>query len=336
MRRDRLFIRSFWGAILMMAALVIGLSAVALLRDHPVLARILPPPAPSLHEIPETRLGQMIREAGEAAYRSQAARLDDLLASAYAPVYAGIPAYADFHYSLLGEYSELGAAALGRMGEAMEGRLFPGLAHRLEGVAADLDQGFLDIFSQTLDRQIGAELAALERPAVLGEVTRGIEDDAIARVRVTAPVAAAMTLAAPPAIKAASALMAKKLATKIAGKAAAKGAVKATGIGGGAAGGAAICAPGGPIASIICGAGAAAVIWFGTDAAIVNLDEYFNREEFEAELRAMIDENREAVRAEFLAALNAGLMARVSRPPAPGQPREASGVAGSFRDQARP
>jgi len=305
MRRGSLFIRSFWGAILLMAALVIGISAAALMRGHPVVACILPPPAPQIHEIPETRLGQMIRAAGEAAYHAQALRLDDLLASAYAPAYAGIPAYADFHYSLLGEYSELGAAALGRMGEGMEQRLFPDLAEGLQRVAADLDHGFLDTFRQTLDRQVGTELAASDRPAVLGDVTRRIQEDAIARIGVTAPVAVAMTLAAQPAIKVTAALMAKKLATKIAGKAAAKGAVKATGIGGGAASGAAICSPGGPIASILCGVGAAAVIWFGTDAAIVHLDEYFNRDEFEAELRAMVDENRDAVRAEMLAALNA-------------------------------
>ena len=305
MKRGGLFIRSFWVAILLMAALVIGLSVMAMMRDHPIVARILPPPAPVTHEIPETRLGQMIHDAGEAAYAAQTSRLDGLLEAAFAPVYAGIPAYADFHYSVLGEYSELGAAALGQMSEGMETRLFPQLGAGLERVAADLDQGFVTTFRDHLEGQISDELAASGAKVALGEMTQHIQQDAVSRIAVTAPVAVAITLTAQPAVKAAAALMAKKMATKIAGKAAAKGAVKATGVGGGAASGAAICSPGGPIASVLCGAGAAAVIWFGTDAAIVNIDEYFNRDEFEADLRMMIDENRAEVKQGLLAALNA-------------------------------
>lgn len=298
-----LFQRSFWIAILLMAAAVIGLSVLAMLRDHPVVSRNPPPVAPQTREIPESQLGQMIRKAGDAAFQAQEQRVDGLLAAAYGPVYTAIPAYADFHYSVLGEYSELGTAALGRMSEGMEARLFPELAPALVKVAQDLDRGFMDNFRASLDRQVGEELAGSGASVGPGEVTRHIQRDAIARIGVTAPVAVTMTLAAQPAVKAAAGLMAKKLATKIAGKAAAKGAVKATGVGSGAAGGAAICSPGGPVASILCGAGAAAVIWFGTDAAIVNLDEYFNREEFEAELHAMIDDNRAEARRHLLGAL---------------------------------
>ncbi|MTH76225.1 hypothetical protein [Paracoccus aestuariivivens] len=301
MKRQHLFARSFWAVIGLLAVIVIGLSVLAAMRDHPVVARIIPP-AP--REIPQSRIEAMIRDAGEAAYQAQAARLDQLLAAAYAPVYAGIPSYAEFHYSVLGEYTELGSAALGQMGDAMESRLFPDLAAGLGKVADDLDAGFLASFTARLDQQIQTELQGAGAGIALGDVTRSIQQDAINRVAITAPVAVAMTVAAKPAIKAVAATMAKKMATKVASKAAAKGAVKATGIGGGAATGAAVCSPGGPIASVICGAGAAAVIWFGADAAIVNIDEYFNRDDFETELHGMIDQNHAEVKARLLAMLN--------------------------------
>ena len=41
----------------------------------------------------------------------------------------------------------------------------------------------------------------------------------------------------------------------------------------------------------LCVVGGAAA-WVATDAAIISLDEYFNRDEFEAELRQLIDEDR--------------------------------------------
>ena len=51
----------------------------------------------------------------------------------------------------------------------------------------------------------------------------------------------------------------------------------------------------------MCGIVGGAAAWFLTDAVVVNIDEYFNREDFEAELRAILDEDR-AEKHELLAA----------------------------------
>jgi hypothetical protein len=60
-----------------------------------------------------------------------------------------------------------------------------------------------------------------------------------------------------------------------------------TGVGGGAL----LCSWSGPGAAV-CGIVGGAAAWFLTDAAVINIDEYFNREDFEAELRAILDEDR--------------------------------------------
>ena len=52
-----------------------------------------------------------------------------------------------------------------------------------------------------------------------------------------------------------------------------------------------LCSWSGPGAAA-CGVVGAVAAWLVTDAVIINLDEYFNRDEFEAELRQIIGEDR--------------------------------------------
>lgn len=87
-----------------------------------------------------------------------------------------------------------------------------------------------------------------------------------------------------------------KVATKVIAKTAVGVAVKGTGIGGGAATGAAIGAFMGPVGAGVGGVLGGAVAWFAVDSAIVLIDELWNREEFEDDLRAMIDEERHILR----------------------------------------
>ncbi len=79
--------------------------------------------------------------AGEEAAKVQA-EIDPMLDKAYEPVYAGIPAYMDFHYSLKGEWLELGAAAIGEISSGLDKYMFAGLDKRLDSVAVDLGRDF--------------------------------------------------------------------------------------------------------------------------------------------------------------------------------------------------
>ncbi len=46
------------------------------------------------------------------------------------------------------------------------------------------------------------------------------------------------------------------------------------------------------MASMLLARSRAIAAWFLTDAAFININEYFYRDEFEAELRALVDEDR--------------------------------------------
>ncbi len=89
---------------------------------------------------------------------------------------------------------------------------------------------------------------------------------------------------------------ASKMAVKILAKVGAKTALKAGGIGGGAATGATIGALGGPVGSAIGGTIGGIIGWFVTDKIIIELDEVFNREEFEEELRKLVDQEKENIK----------------------------------------
>ncbi|SNS97202.1 hypothetical protein [Antarctobacter heliothermus] len=283
--RTRTTTRFFWGTLVALFA-VVSIAAVA---------AFLHKPAPTHLDIPPTRLETALTESVEKARAEVVSDLDTYLDPVYAPAYAAIPRYADFHYSILGEYVELGEAALGQSSEALEQRLLAGFDARLTNAAAGIDATFVQAYRDTVETRIRQEAAPETFDLPLGEMTASAISDAVQRAKVTAPVAAMVALGGKSALKATAKLFAKKLATKVASKAAAKGIAKGGGIAAGAGGGALLCSWLGPGAAI-CGAAGALVVWLATDAAIIGLDEYFNRDEFEAELRLMLDKDRAAKR----------------------------------------
>ena len=70
----------------------------------------------------------------------------------------------------------------------------------------------------------------------------------------------------------------------------------------GAGGGALLCSWSGPGAAV-CGVIGGAAAWLLADAAVIGIDEFFNREEFESQLRMILDEDRAQRRDQFSAAL---------------------------------
>ena len=215
-----------------------------------------------------------------------------------------VPAYAEFHYSVLGEYTELAGAVLGRMESELSTRLFGGMEEQLQAAAARIDTAYVAAFATELERQTGKMLAATPEVDVLDQATQAVLASMEQRMRVTAPLAgvAAMTGGAA-AIKVISSAMAKKVATTVAAKAAAKGVVKTVAISGGAGTGAAVGLTVGPIGSLLGGVVGAIGAWLLADVAVVNIDEYFNREEFEQHLHAMIDAERDRMIADWTAGL---------------------------------
>lgn len=258
---------------------------------------------PSEYEISPTTLETIFSDTAEVARLAVEPDVGAVLRSVYAPVYAAIPIYAEFHYSVLGEYTELTEAALGQMSGAIEERLFAGFGARLNGAAQTLDQRYVEEYQNALRNNIQSKIPAENLSLPLGQMSQSVLEDAMSRARIAFPIASVSAgIVGSGGLKAISALIAKKMATKIAAKAAIKGVAKGGGVLAGVGGGALACSWSGPGAAL-CGIAGGAAAWLFTDAVIVNIDEYYNRAEFEAELRMMIDDDRRAKEVMINAAL---------------------------------
>ena len=273
----------FWGSIVIMATLSILLSVMAIYHqgtDNSVAV----PSEPSAIEMSGSGLKTVLEEANIIAADMVKRQISPMLDTAYQPAYDAIPMYADIHYSVWGEYAELGAAAIGDVGVKLEETLFGGLGPRLESVGGELDQVFNTAFQASLEQ----EKDRIEGSAAsLGPLTEIAFADAQRRMFVTVPVGTAAITGT----KAIAAVIAKKIGAKLAAKAALKAGGKWALVGTTAGGAAALCAWSGPGAGLCAAAGGIGA-WLVADYGIVKLDEYWNRDDFESELRKMIDEQK--------------------------------------------
>lgn len=273
---------AFCGTLVLLAGATVGIALLGSLRpgdpDVTIIEREL---EPSIVE-------QVLTTSSTQTLQSVAPSIDRLLLEAYRPVYDAIPEYVNFHYSVRGEYTELFLAVQGQIGADLHERLFDGFEQRIKGTYSKLDEQYFEAFKSNLEAEIQS---VMPEGAVLGEATQLALNDATDRAKVSYPVAGAAAIVGSGGLKALTAGMATKLGATIAAKAAAKGALKGSSVLAGAGGGAAICSWGGPLA-VACGVGGGIAAWLLADAAIVNLDELINRDEFEAHLRELIDTDK--------------------------------------------
>jgi hypothetical protein len=277
---------------------------------------------------------------GRAAARALLAdELDAGLDEVFAGVRERLPAFADWYYSLGGEYSRLGMAALAQLnladGEYIAGRaaamLFP--HEDWERALAGLDSRMLAALQARQQRMradwlatLGQRLAPYRVPAPLesardagrsqllefdGFIARWVaeEQQAVAhRIRLSTAAggsaAAGMVLWRRAAARAAGA----------SGRAlAARGASRtATRAGAATTGSLAICAATGPAAAG-CALIAAAVAWVATDWALLKVDEARNRDDLLVALETGLAQLQEQMRDDVLAAYDAAAREREAR-----------------------
>lgn len=234
-----------------------------------------------------TQVEQWFNAAGEEAEKVREqirGRLDEV----YAPVYAGIPKYMDFHYSLTGEWLELGSAAMGNLGGGLEKHLFDGFDRRLDAVSEQLALEFDQSFRTALDEAMAAEPGGAE--AFGPVVTKALRDSQDRMKKTAGTVGVALVGGA--TLKAFTTAFAKKLSIKLAAKVGTKTGMKWAAAGTGAAASAGACSWAG-LGAAACAVVGAAIAWVATDVAMINLDEYVTRDDFERDLRALIDDHKE-------------------------------------------
>lgn len=283
--------RWYWGTAGLLIVTALGVTAIA--DKH------LGPRGPF---VDETAAGQA-PEDGNAAWADEVMRraegvamavvseIDPELDRVFVPVYAGIPDYMEFHYSLKGEWLELGAAVLGQMESQLDQQLFNGLDGRVASIAQRLQADFDGLWLSSVEDAL-AQSSLNEGP--IAELAERSVRDARDRIRTTAAVygglgAGAVALSVLPRV------VASKLGPKIAGKVAVKTGARLVTVASGAGTGAALCSWAGPGAAA-CAAVGMAVSWVGVDYAMINLDKHVSQEEFEQDLHVLVDEQKAAIR----------------------------------------
>ena len=205
--------------------------------------------------------------------------IDAGVEEAFAPVYAAIPPLLDWHYSFIGQYAELGLALTGRLEGEIESRLFGELEEGIGLAVDDVGRVMQEEVLTEIERWFGREVAALP-PGLRGGVGRALEtllEDARRHFVVAiGPMAVGAALSG-----VRTSVGVKALTTRLAER---------------LAGGAALRAAG-PLLGRTVGFIVAAAAGVGIDIALRKLDELLNRDELEEALTAMVDEEKERVKA---------------------------------------
>lgn len=271
----------FWWTILALIPITVVLLILAMFnqieqRKGPILKSVL---RPELFE----KTGKIIDEKIDLAFK---------------PIYAGIPEFLDWHYSVVGQYQQLGVAALGKLESQMEERLFSGVKERLENASANIDETFKTEFRSLLSQKIHDEIQTVDdvRKIFFKRAWNEAMQDSMQRFSLSVGVSGAFAVLAGTGgvafVSVITKAMSKKLIASVAIKTAGKTAAKTGGAGGAAASGAAVGSVLGPPGAVIGGIVGGVAGWLGTDAVVVNVDEYLNRDKFEQELIALVDESK--------------------------------------------
>jgi len=189
--------------------------------------------------------------------------------------------FLDFHYSVIGEYVELGAMATGEIEQQIEERLFGKLFiertnQTLESIAKHyhiLLKNHLDFIHTNATQGVDTHLNLETLERLTADIRQNI---LIQQGKLATLMSAAVATKIVKAIATKAAIkQASKITVKTASKAAVKGAAAASGASAGV-----FCGP----LVWVCAPVAATAMWFGTDAAIVTVDEHFNRDEFRSDI----------------------------------------------------
>ena len=211
--------------------------------------------------------------------------IDGGIEGAFAPVYAAIPSLLDWHYSFIGQYAELGLALTGRLEEEIESRLFGDLEVGISLAVDDVGRVMQEEMLSEIERWFGREVGAVH-PGLGGGLGRALEtllEDAKRHFAVAVGPTAVGAAMAGVRTSAGVRTLTRGLAEKLAGGAALRAA--------------------GPLMGRAAGFIVAAAAGVGLDIALRKLDELLNRDELEQALTALVDEEKERVKAALAGAV---------------------------------
>jgi len=204
--------------------------------------------------------------------------------------------FLDFHYSVMGEYTELGAMATGKIGKTIQEKLLgTDFKRKIQNATSQIDNEYIQAMKrhssfiehhayQNVDMNLNSESIA----AINNEIQKNISQQG---GKIGVLLSARLI---PKIVATISAKLAAKVTGKIALKAGAKLAAKsASSLTGASAG--SICGP----AIIICSPVFAVTAWFTTDAIITKGDESLNRKQFKAEIISLLNQQNQLLKNKY-------------------------------------
>ena len=239
---------------------------------------------------------------------------------------ARVPIWADWYFSVIGEYLRLGHLAGQAIGQSDLGDYLVDQLSEQIFEPAGLSQTLISLNEQSQEAYVSQHRAVTSHlRTVIEQQTKtkqGVSkaehqelnehlmrlnkmDDlaiispigiAAKLTTVTGVKVLIKTIASRSAVKVGSSAIVKSATSaglKAGGKLGAKASLRGSSAGAAGAGAAVACAPLGP-GAVLCGVSAALITWFAVDKVIVEVDELINRDEYEAQIRqelnAMMDE----------------------------------------------
>ena len=244
-------------------------------------------------------------------------RIHQEVSTAYAPVYSeGIKNFSEFHYSVSGEYIELFDASADGARDYLKMEKkdnFNTLVYEMLFKSIDFDKHLKSAFTNVnnfaleeitknmtqIQKRVQTDLNTTsdETTFIVNELLNISEKDMKSRFQnevsssFRAGGVSSGALIGAVASKQIAKMFTKKVATKVAIKATTKAAGAAAGATVGGVEGF-VCGPGSPVCSTVGAIIGGVVGWFATDTVVVTADEYYNGDDFEEELRVMIEQQQ--------------------------------------------
>ncbi len=314
-KKSKIFWRYFWITIVVMAAIFIALNVTA---------------SKKLNEMSsakrEAKLGLILKDfkqkfpefvkmteaLNEQSVKQIQQSINQEIEIAYSPLYGQIDNLSDFHFSVTGEYSELMTIIFGNIDTILNDKIFRPVKfdEKLDKALNNINNESLLIVQKQLNQmksQIKNDinLNSDEIDFLFTNMLKLTQEDMKTRFKsysnnlfkgmgLGVGVGAGALMA-----KIISKKISKVVATKIATKVAIKGGAKLAGAGAGVLAGSSTGLLCGPVAWLCSPAAAVVggiVGWFATDKIVVEIDQYYNEEEFKSEIKNLIDQQKESTK----------------------------------------
>jgi len=232
--------------------------------------------------------------------------ISDAIDKAFIPVYANVSKFADIHYSVKGSYTELVAYASSNLTDAIQDTLFKGFDYSV--LSSQINHHLINTLdlmaSQSAQQEMENVQIPLQDKKVFNEIIHNTIKKQILGFRSVELIGYGAAGGAAPVVGGAG-IIAKRLANKIAVKlsskmltklAAKKIASVAATTGVGALSGSSV-----PVVGTFLGGVLGAVVgWVTVDSAFIAVDEFINRDEFEQDLRDLITEQKNQLKADLM------------------------------------